>query len=178
MHNNPTPPTGDTASQLVLPMDSTSPTAAVLYNYDTDRDTFPGLLIARGGSGPDEDDPAKYQAWRTATFGASTVIQGNVTVSLWSAMKNFDDTKGGTITAYLRDFDGSNYVEVGGATYTDSTWQGGSPSWVLKTFQLSIDPHTLAPGHRLELKLIVENSSDDDMWFAYDAGNYKSRVSV
>jgi len=159
-------------------MDSTLPTAAVLYNYDRDRDDSPGLLIAKGGSGPDEDDPTKCQAWRTPPFGESVVIEGDADVHLWSAMKDFDATKGGAIAVYLRDFDGSNYVELGDATFTDATWQGGNSSWVLKTFKLSISSHTLAPGHSLELKLIVENSSDDDMWFAYDAGNYKSRVNM
>jgi len=159
-------------------MDSTLPTAAVLYNYDTDRDNSPGLLIAKGGSGPDEDDPTKYQAWRTPPFGESVVIQGDVDVHLWSAMKGFDATKGGAITVYLRDFDGSSYVELGDATFTDAKWQGGNSSWVLKTFKLSISSHTLAPRHSLELKLIVESSSGDDMWFAYDAGSYKSRVNM
>jgi predicted acyl esterase len=159
-------------------MDTTLPTAATLYNYDIDRDAFPGLVIAKGGSGPNENDPTKYQAWRTPVLAAPLVVQGNVTVSLWSAMKDFDDTKGGAITVYLRDFDGSNYVELGGAGLTATHWQGGQPSWVLKTFQASIDPYTLAPGHSLELKLIVANWSDDDMWFAYDTGNRKSRINL
>ena len=159
-------------------MDPTSPTADILYNYDTDRDTFPGLLIAKGGSGPYENDPTKYQAWRSPPLGESVVIQGDVNVHLWSATKDFDDTKRGVISVYLRDFDGANYVELGGATFSDTTWQGGSPSWVLKSFQFSISSHTLAPGHSLELKLIVENSADDAMWFAYDAGNNKSRVDL
>ena len=157
-------------------MDSTLPTAAVLYNYDTDRDASPGLLIARGGSGPDENDPTEYQAWRIPVVGASLVVQDSVTVSLWTATKDFDDTKRGAISVYLRAFDGSDYVELGGVTYTDATWQGGSPSWVLKTLQVSISSHTLAPGHSLELKVIVENSSDGDMWFAYDTASYSSRI--
>jgi hypothetical protein len=159
-------------------MDPTLPTAAVLYNYDTDRDTSPGLVIVKGGSGPNENDPTKYQAWRTPVLGAPLVIQGNVTVSLWSATKNFETGKRGAISVYLRDFDGSNYAELGGTTFTDATWQNGNPSWVLKTFQVSIGSHTLAPGHSLELKVIVEASSDDDMWFAYDTANRKSRVNL
>jgi hypothetical protein len=159
-------------------MDSTLPTTSILYNYDTDRDAFPGLLIAKGGSGADEDDPTKYQAWRTLPLSAPSVIQGNVTVSLWSAMKNFEAGKRGAISVYLRDFDGSNYIDLGDTTFTDATWQDGNPSWVLNTFQLSIGPHTLAPGHSLEVKVIVEASSDDDMWFAYDAKSYKSRVKL
>jgi hypothetical protein len=159
-------------------MDPTLPTAAVLYNYDTDRDAFPGLLIAKGGSGPDEDDPTKYQAWRTPVLDAPLVIEGSVTISLWSGAKDFDTAKRGAVTVYLRDFDGSDYVTLGGVTHTDATWQDGSPSWVLETFQISIGSYTLAPGHSLELKVIVENSSDDDMWFAYDTADRKSQVTL
>jgi hypothetical protein len=49
---------------------------------------------------------------------------------------------------------------------------------VLKTFKFSVGPHTVGPGHSLELKVIVDDSSDDDMWFAYDTVNHKSRVNA
>lgn len=178
MHNNPTPPTGDTASQPVLPIGLTQPTASILYNYDTDRDAYPGLVIAKGASAANEDDPSKYQAWRTPVSPVALTIEGDVTVKLWTAMKDFDGSKGGAVTVCLRDFDGSDYVELGSDTFTDPTWQAGSPSWVLRTFKFSVGPHTVAPGHSLELRVIVEDSSDDDMWFAYDTAPYESRVTV
>jgi hypothetical protein len=118
LHNNPTPPMGDTMSQATLPMDSELPTASVLYNYDSDRDASPGLVIAKGGSGPYESDPTKYQAWRTPVFSGAVVIQGDAMVKLWSAMKDFDDTKGGAVTVYLLDFDGWSYVELGSGAAT------------------------------------------------------------
>jgi hypothetical protein len=158
-------------------MDSELPTASVLYNYDTDRDASPGLVIAKGGSGPYESDPTKYQAWLTPPFSEAVVIQGDATVKLWSAMKDFDDTKGGAVTVYLLDFDGWSYVELGSGIVTDTPWQGGS-SWVQKTFRFPVETYTIAPGHSLELKVIVEGSSADDMWFAYDTNDHKSRVTV
>ena len=66
LQNDPTPPTGDTASQAVLPLAKTPPTATTLYNYDTDRDTSAGLQILAGGSGASESDLTKHQPWRTA----------------------------------------------------------------------------------------------------------------
>jgi len=78
---------------------------------------------------------------------------------------------------YLRDFDGWSYVELGSDTLIDPTWQSG-PSWSLKTFRFSVGTYTIAPGHSLELKVIVGGSSGDDMWFAYDTGPYRSRVAV
>ena len=158
-------------------MDSDLPTAPVLYNYDTDRDTHEGLLIAKGGSGPDEGDPTKYQAWRTPVFSGAVVIEGDAMVKLWSAMKDFGDAKAGAVTVYLRDFDGSGYVELGSGTVSDPISQSG-PSWNLKTLTFSVGTYTIAPGHSLELKVIVEGSSADDIWFAYDTGPYRSRVSL
>jgi hypothetical protein len=84
-------------------MDSDLPTAPVLYNYDTDRDAFAGLLIAKGGSGPDESDPTKYQAWLTPAFPEGAVIQGDATVRLWSALKDFNTGLSGVVTVYLRE---------------------------------------------------------------------------
>ena len=159
-------------------MDLTDPSADTLYNYDTDRDAFPGLLIAKGGGGADEADPTKYQAWRTPALPADLIVQGDLTLKLWSGMKDFEGNNRGAITVYLRDFDGSGYVEVGSSTLTDAPWQGGSPSWMLKTLTFSAGPYLVAAGHSLELKIIVQDSSDDDMWFAYDTSPSKSRGVV
>jgi hypothetical protein len=157
-------------------MDPVLPTASTLYNYDVDRDGSPGLVIAKGGSGPDESDPAKRQAWRTSVFPAAATIQGNATVKLWSAIKDFNSNHVGVATVYLRDCDGSNCVELGSDTVTMNP-QAGS-TWTLQTFSVPIDAYTLAPGHSLELVVVVDASSDDAMWFAYDTNAHKSRVSV
>jgi len=69
LHNNPTPPEGDTESHDILPMDPDQPRAPVLYNYDVDRDASPGPLIAKGGSGPHESDPRNTCG--TSTDGAT-----------------------------------------------------------------------------------------------------------
>ena len=159
-------------------MDFELPTAPVLYNYDSNRDASPGLLIAKGGSGVYENNPAKYQAWRTPEFAEPMFISGEASLKLWGAMKDFSGDKAGTVTVYLRDFDGWGYVELGSGTLTDAPWQGGSPSWVLKTLTFSAGPYLVAAGHKLELKVIVEGSSDDDMWFAYDSNSEKSRITV
>jgi len=178
LHNDPSPPVGDTTSQPALPMDFELPTASILYNYDTNRDASPGLLIAKGGSGVYENNPVKYQAWRTPEFAEAMFISGEASLKLWSAMKNFEEDNGGAVTVYLRDFDGWGYVELGSGTLTDAPWQAGGPSWVLNTITFSAGPYLVASGHKLEMKLIVEGSSDDDMWFAYDSNSEKSRITV
>jgi hypothetical protein len=157
-------------------MDSDLPTAAVLYNYDTDRDAFPGLLIAKGGSGPDESDPMKYQAWLTPAFPEGAVIQGDATVRLWSALKDFNTGLSGVVTVYLRDCDGLSCVELGSDTVATNP-QAGS-TWKLESVTVPIGTYTIAPGHSLELVVVVDASSDDDMWFAYDTNSHKSRLTV
>jgi len=82
------------------------------------------------------------------------------------------------VTVYLRDCEGWDCVELGSDTLADANWQGGSESWMLKSFSVPVGTHTLAPGHSLELVVLVDASSGADMWFAYDTGPYRSRVSV
>jgi hypothetical protein len=178
LHNDPTPPFGDTFCQHDLPMDGVLPALPVLYNYDVNRDAFPGLWIQKGGSSPDEPDDTKHQHWFTPPFPEGAVIQGDATVKLWSAMKDFGVGLGGVVTVYLRDCDGSDCVEVGSDTLADANWQGGSQSWMLKSFSVPIGIYTLAPGRSLELVVVVDASSGDDMWFAYDTGPYRSRVTM
>jgi hypothetical protein len=146
-------------------MDAATHTASTLYNYDTDRDDAPGLLIQRGGS----------QVWQGPVLPSDVTFKGNVTVNLWSAVKGFQLGKKGQITLYLRDFDGSSYTEIANSTFIDPDWQRGSSTWVLKSFVIGVGSRTLRAGHRLELKVVVGGSSADDLWFAYDTAAYPSR---
>jgi hypothetical protein len=176
LHNNPSPPTGNTASQTNLPLNETAPTATTLYNYDTNRDASAGLLIAKGGSGASEADTTKYQSWRTAALGSSLTINGTVDVILWSAIKDFGLNKQGSVRVFLRDYNGSSYTEICNGTLTQSNWQGGSSTWVSKTISFTCSSYTIPAGNRLEVKLIVNASADDSMGFAYDTTSYDSRA--
>ncbi len=148
-------------------MNTTAPTASTLYNYDTNRDASPGLVIQKGG----------LQVWRGPVLASDVTLKGNVTVNLWSAMKEFQQGKKGQVTVYLRDFDGSSYTEIANVLVNDPDWQRGSSTWVLKSFVIGVGSYTLPAGHRLELKVIVESSSVDDLWFAYDTAAYPSWIT-
>ena len=178
LHDNPTPPTGNTSSQAVLPLDTNSPTAAALYNYDQDRDAFTGLLIAKGASGVGETDLTKYQAWRSSSLSGGQGLTGTVTVELWTAIRDFGQNQAGEVTVFLRDYNGSTYTEIGSGTLYQANWQGGSSTWVKKTITVSGLSYTIPAGNRLEVKVIVGNSAGDDMWFAYDTTTYASVVKV
>jgi len=177
LHNSPTPPTGDTNSQSMLSLGAIAPTATTLYNYDQDRDSSAGLLIAKGASGVGETDLVKYQVWRTG-LGSDLSISGTVTIDLWSALSDFGQGKRGIITIYLRDYDGSSYTEIGDGTVDEADWQGGSSTWVMKTITISGLNYTIPAGNQLEVKLIVGSNAEDNLWFAYDTNSYSSVVKT
>ena len=68
LHNNPTPPTGNTRMQHPLPMDANAPTATTLFNYDRDRDSRAGRLIQKAGRRRRRTAPSSSNR-RTQTFG-------------------------------------------------------------------------------------------------------------
>jgi hypothetical protein len=155
---------------------TSSPTAATLPNYDPSRDSFAGLLVQKGGSGANESDGTKYQRWLGPTGG--TVLSGPLTLKIWSAMKDFNTSKRGSVTAFLRECDsaGNNCSLIDSATLTLTPWSGGASTWVERTIDFGTVNHTVQSNgnRRLELKIIVDNNSDDDMWFAYATTGYPS----
>jgi hypothetical protein len=179
LHNNPSPPTGNTNQQADLTADGTFPGQTTLYNYDQDRDASAGRLIVKGGSGASESDLTKYQNWRTGVLGRDLELSGTVRVHLWAAVKDFNTSATGSVTVYLRDFNGATSTEIASATVTSGPWDtGASGTWVSKTVAIPAVDYTVPAGNRLEVKVIVGSSSGDDMWFAYDTVSYYSYVEV
>jgi hypothetical protein len=173
-HHNPSPPTGNSTSQPISPCNGTAPAPGTLYNYDTEYDLGPGRHVAKGGSGPDEVDGAKYQAWRTGPLASNFTLSGNVRVELWTAMENFAVGTAGTARVYVRDISGGAPVIIAqGVTVVSSA----TPGWVYRSVSLSTAGYTVPSGHELEVKIIVLNSSNDDLIFAYDTAAYPSRIA-
>ena len=180
LHNSPTPPAGDTNAQANLGMNTTAPTATVLYNYDQNFDSAPGRRILKGGSGAGETTLSEYQNWRGPSAGVlGQNINGTVTVEFWSGMKSFTPGVAGEVRVFLRDFNSllGTYSEIANTTISAADWQGGTNGWVKRTATFSVNT-TLALSHQLEVKLIVGSGAADDMWFAYDTTLYRSRVRL
>ena len=180
LHNNPTPPTGNTVAQANLSMNTTAPTATTLFNYDTNHDSAAGRLIQRGGSGAGETTLARYQNWRGPTAGVlGQNINGTVTVEFWSAMPSFAQGTAGQVRIFLRDNDSVTGInlEIANTTITAVDWQAGASGWVKKSASFTVN-HLLLVGHRLEVKLLVGAGADSDMLFAYDTTLYRSRVRL
>lgn len=179
LHNEPTPPTGNTASQANLTMTAVAPAATALPNYDTDRDSLTGRLLLRGGIGATETDLARYQNWRGPTAGVlGQTIAGTVTVEIWSAAAGFAAGAPGELHVYLRDvlvLTGTT-TEIANASVSMADWSGHRSGWVKRTVSIDVSSQTLLVGHALELK--VEAGASTDMLVAYDTAAYRSRVRL
>jgi hypothetical protein len=175
LHNNPSPPTANTTSQLNLPLDTLLPTATILRNYDTDRDIGPGLAIDKG-NGLSETDPRKYQRWRHVIASALT-INGNATLHLWTATQDFATGQEGAIVVGLYDCNsaGASCSLITSTTFHDSTWPS---AWEEKQIALGTVSHTVASGRSLVIHVATVNPSDNDLWFAYDTTTYNSRLRI
>ena len=176
LHNNPTPPIGDTPPQPVLPMDSTAPTAAVLYNYDLPG-TKEGLELQTSALGLSE--PSEYQAWRTSTLASPLEISGDVFVDLWGAVRNYQVDFSGAINMYLRDYDGLGYTEIADGGIFAEDWQEGSGAFLNRTIIMPDVSYTVPAGNQLEIRLVVDTiKASKDMWFAYDTTAYPSVIRL
>ena len=182
LHNNPTPPMMDTASQAVLPMDHEMPSAVpqltTLYNFDTNRDGDPGLLLVKSSNGLSETNPIKFQIWRTGVLSSPLAINGDVLVDLWASLSPPNPQEIGVILAYLRDFDGVGYTEIANGAVYARDWQSGSASFVERIALISNLDYTVPAGHELELRVIVDENSGQDMLLAYDIATFTAVLNL
>ncbi|MBT9488700.1 MAG: hypothetical protein IV093_14415 [Rubrivivax sp.] len=153
-------------------------TATAQANHDPGRDSAAGLLLAKGGMGAAETNTTKYQRWLSATGGIT--LSGTVELHIWSAMKDFNSSKGGRLNAYLRSCSaaGTDCQSFASSSLTAGPWSDGSSTWVQKTLSFGLLNTTLANDRVLELKIVVHDSSDDDMWLAYDSTGQASVLQV
>ncbi|MDX2467480.1 MAG: hypothetical protein QNL12_09210 [Acidimicrobiia bacterium] len=158
-------------------LSTTAPTSSSLANHDSQRNDDPGLTVQKGGKTSTESDPTKHQRW-TGPSGGLT-LDGPVSFTFWSAMKDFTVDKKGAVLAYLLDCTetGSDCEEIDFVTEISNPWNP-SGSWTSKTLSFGNVDYTIAAGRVLVLKVVVRDNSDDDMWFAYDSAAYPSSLSL
>ena len=185
LHNNPTPPTGDTASQSVLPMDGELPSAVpqlpTLFNFDTNRDGSPGLLLEKTSDGLGETSDNQFQVWRSAVFTSPLTISGDVLVDIWAKLQVPTLGQIGVVLVYLRDYDangGAGYIEIADGAVYARDWQSNSTTFVERSGLIQGVGYTVPVGHQLELRLIIDNPSSDDMELAYDIASFPSLLNL
>jgi len=174
LHNEALEAVSDTYSQAVLPLSETAPASTTLFNYDVNRDAYPGLVIKKGGSGYAESESTKIQDWRLGASAEELTLDGDAELTLYAAMKEFSPDKTGQLLVYLYDWDGSQALAFAKGFVSASSWSDWQP--------LSVDfgelAYTIPAGHQLGVVVLVYGGSDDDMWFAFDTAGQPSALSV
>jgi CSLREA domain-containing protein len=172
---------GDTSPPF-SDLESAAPTDAVWdadNNYDPTRDAEPGRVIQKDNASASQSDATKHHTWTVAApVGGLAIANEPVTLTLWTAMKDFAPGKSGTVTAYLLDLATATATSgtlIAQATIPSKPW---GTSWREETLDFGLVTHTVAAGRHLGVKLVVGNASDDDLWFAYDATAYPSRLQI
>ena len=178
LHNYPTPPQGDTFAQTVLPMGTGLPVTATLYNYDSGEDIDAGLTLLRTQNGIDENVTGKFQIWRTGPLTQPLTISGDVLVDLWSALVPAVSNEVGILVAYLRDYNGAGYTEIGEGAIFARDWQEGASGLVERMALIEGIDYTLSPGNELELRIIADIASDRDIRLGYDTKDYPSLLNL
>ena len=166
--------TGDITDTVVdtLEFDTT-------YGEGADPIHFRGNIYAIAYTDVDDDGQLKtVKILPDGTFGTAIEIDGNVYFSFWSGTEGFVQSRRGVVIAYLRDYDGSGYTEIASETLDLADWQNGSDTWGEKIITFPSVSHTLVAGHYLELKLLVLDTSEENIQFAYDTTTYNSYLEL
>ena len=176
LHNNPTPPTGNTAAQFNMALNATSPTAATLYNYDTNCEFRAGRSIRRNTGLVTETGACRYATWRSTALGADRTLNGTATLTVW-ARKTSNLGAAPTLRTFLRVFNPatSTYTELGAANVTVTT-ESTSP-WVAYTPSWSLASVTVPAGSQVAIKLVALNGTREPE-IAYDTTAYPSSLTL
>ena len=169
---------GNTTSTPVLPFTTTAPAAGPLPNYDTNRDSLPGLRIREADNHLGTGDAAKYQKW-SMTVETGQVLAGRATLDLWAAMAGFDAGESGRVIASISSCNASGFECTQLGTGNDRVIQDDAPG----TFQpITIDfgvvNATLSPNRTLVVKVVVDGDSADDMMLAYGTAAYAGALHL
>ncbi len=158
-------------------MSFTAPTTTTLINFDPGRDDTLGLLVARGGAGMAETDPAKYQQWIAAP--GSVTLDRSVGLVFWAAMRDFATPRRGIVEAFLMDCapTGDSCVEIAHGIRDILDWSNGLGFWSKHSIDFGLVSHTVAADRALAVRVVVGASSDDDMLFAYDTSGFPSHLT-
>jgi hypothetical protein len=163
-----------------VPLGSLSPAppvAASLANHDPLRDSRPGLLVARGGDGIDESNPARYQQWIAPATGVT--LDGPLSLVLWGSVRDHQSAIRGVVEAFLLGCDpsGADCTLIAENRRDVADWSGGLGSWTEHAIGFGHVTYTVPPDRSLAVRITVAAHSGDDMWFAYDAQDYPSRLT-
>jgi hypothetical protein len=176
LHNNPTPPTGNTAAQFNLALNATVPTATTLYNYDTGCESCAGRSIRRNTGVVGETGACRYATWRSTALAAALTLNGTATLTVYARKASAGGTAP-TLRAFLRvrNPSTSTYVELGQAIATITT----EPTLSFASYALtwSLASVSVPSGRQIEVKSVATGGTSD-VDIAYDTTAYPSSLTL
>ncbi|MGH1490160.1 MAG: hypothetical protein ACRBK7_12330 [Acidimicrobiales bacterium] len=164
---------GNTSSSRNLPLRSGSAPSGPLRNFDTNRDSFPGLMIQKDGAGLSTSDSSKNQEWSVA-IPDPTRFDGSMSLTIWLAAKDFKTDERIGLLASL------DLCSPGCTRLGTGQWSGGGEGGFRKaTVGFGSVDRVVPAGSTLRLKVVVPDGlATTDVWFAYDSGSHPSRINI
>ena len=136
---------------------------------DYDADGSPGLTIEKSDGKETNTDPMKLKAW-AYTPSAPLVLNGPVTLQLWSTIADFGISKKGHPFVYLYDCaaGGAPCVKIAENDVHVNDWNGNTGTWMARTITVGSVAHTIVPGRSLKVVLLFGH---EDLWLAMTAAH-------
>ena len=155
---------------------TTSPAPAASPVPDFDGDGDPGLSIKATNNGESESDPRKWHEWARPISLTPLVLNGPVTLQLWSTIDGFDPDDPAHPYVYLYDclIGGLACVKIAQNEMQLQNWNGGVADWVYREITVGSVSRTIFVGRELRLRLQVDKN---DFWVALTAA-YPSALAV
>jgi hypothetical protein len=153
----------------------TTPPPASLLVPDHDGDGTPGLWIKHGDGDESTSDPRQWQEWAYTT-PAPLVLNGPVTLQLWSTIELFELDREGHPYVYLYDCaaGGTGCTLIAQNDVHVNEWNGLLPTWVFNEITVGSVSRTIGTGRELRVCL---HFGHDDLWVALTAA-YPSALTV
>jgi hypothetical protein len=166
---------GDVVSQPVLPLVARPPLNSSLPNFDTDRDSNPGLLIRKGGALA-VGDPTRLQRFRL-TMPTVSKIDADASVRLYAAPAVLL-LDGMTVNVALAHCTGPSLDNCTVLATGSKGFLGLLSQYQAVDITLGHVTATIAPPHVLELWVVADTSSSRDLWLAYDTSSRSSALTL
>jgi putative nucleotidyltransferase with HDIG domain len=153
---------------------SAPPAASPVPDFDGDGN--PGISIYKGNGSEGESDSTKWQAWARPVTLVPLVLNGPVTVQLWSTIAGFDPHSAGHPHVYLYDclVGGVACVKLAQSQDRIPDWNDGVADWGYREVSLGAVNRTILVGRELRLRV---QASEIDLWVAMTAA-YPSALEI
>lgn len=157
-------------------LNASQPTSSSVRNFDSLRNDDPGVTIRPGGNWA-TSSPTRYQEFSLQVDGVR--LSGSSSLTVWSAVEDFEPETTGALEAYLMDCNasGGGCSLLATGSVSAESWNA-EDEWSERTISFPAVDHTFAGERLLKVRIVVGNAADEDMWIAYDSVSTPSSLTV